>query len=34
MAPRQLEAILVALVLLLGINAAWFLSTAPDPSAS
>ena len=34
MAPRQLEAILVALVLLLGINAAWFLSTAPDPAAS
>jgi len=34
MAPRQLEAILVALVLLLGINPAWFLSTAPDPSAS
>ena len=31
MAPRQLEGILIALVLLLGINAAWFLSTAPEP---
>ena len=31
MAPRQLEGILIALVLLLGINAAWFLSTTPDP---
>lgn len=32
LAPRQLEGILIALVLLLGINAAWFLSTAPDPA--
>ena len=32
MSPRQLEGILIALVLLLGINAAWFLSTSPDPS--
>ena len=31
MAPRQLEGILIAIVLLLGINAAWFLSTSPDP---
>ena len=31
MSPRQLEGILIALVLLLGINAAWFLSTSPDP---
>jgi hypothetical protein len=30
MAPRQLEGILIAIVLLLGINAAWFLSTTPD----
>lgn len=29
MSPRQLEGILIALVLLLGINAAWFLSTTP-----
>jgi hypothetical protein len=33
MAPRQLEGILIAVVLLLGINAAWFLSTTPEPSA-
>lgn len=31
LAPRQLEGILIAIVLLLGINAAWFLSTTPDP---
>jgi hypothetical protein len=31
LAPRQLEGILIALVLLLGINAAWFLTTSPDP---
>jgi hypothetical protein len=31
MAPRQLEGIFISLVLLLGINAAWFLSTTPDP---
>ena len=32
MAPRQLEGILIAVVLLLGINAAWFLATSPEPS--
>jgi hypothetical protein len=32
MSPRQLEGILIAVVLLLGINAAWFLTTAPEPS--
>ncbi len=33
MTARQVEGILIALVLLLGINAAWFLSTTPDPAA-
>jgi hypothetical protein len=31
MSSGQLEGILLALVLLLGVNAAWFRSTAPDP---
>lgn len=32
--PRQLEGILIALVLLLGINAAWFLAMEPEAAAT